>query len=110
MPAPHHSLSPSACRPGLQPRGGPNLGISAPTRFQCIGAAARHKGGGRREHCSHRGGREQCQCGHATPDLDHLELLLREEQGPMGMKPSPAAPNDLANLGWTQSPGLLSHG
>ncbi|XP_062484212.1 myosin light chain kinase, smooth muscle-like isoform X2 [Pezoporus occidentalis] len=46
----------------------------------------------------------------AMTDLDHLELLLREEKGPMGMKPSPAAHSDLASLGWTQSPGFLSHG
>lgn len=38
-----------------------------------------------------RGGREQHQCGRATPALEHLEQLVREEQGVMGKKPPPAA-------------------
>lgn len=61
-------------------------------RAQIPRAAVRPRGGGRWKCCSCRGGREQCHRDCATPILDHLEQLLREEQGAMGMEPPPAAP------------------
>lgn len=51
--------------------------MSAQKRFQLLSTAARPRGGGRREQCSCRRGREGSQCGCATLVLEHQRWLVR---------------------------------